>query len=285
MPKIYAAADVTIAASCGHSARDSFLESWTFLNLFRFDFGQNYNVYVAVSDRTMSDIEPLDTRAWALQETFLSERILDFQTKSLVLGCSTSSVRIGNTEIDRMETYYVSALRKLSNRILSDKFDEPYPYHEAWRSLVVEYSQRHLTLPDERLLTISGLANRFALHLDSKYLAGIWQSALPRDLLWYCVDPQSRPRNERAPTWSWAAIDSSVSFNVDLLSEKEHDEHNQPMRIHDISVISSHPDAEYGVVKQGGYICVSGFMRRVTIAGDGARRVMVDAGSLGCHCR
>jgi hypothetical protein len=270
MPKIYAAADVTIAASCGGSVRDGFLESWTPpVNLVRFRVGETQELYVAVSNQTTDDIEPLDTRAWALQEMMLSKRVLNFQTKSLVFECPTSNVRIGNKEGDHTEMHQLPSLRTLSDQILSGHSDRA-----AWRELVAEYCRRQLTLPDDRLLAISGLADRYAPHFGSKYLAGIWQSALPLDLMWYCVNPGPRPKAERAPTWSWAAIDGLVSFNVNLLSRFNTD--NQEIAVHDASVIPCHPGAKYGAVRQGGCICLSAFMRPVTIVGSGEDRIIKD---------
>ena len=68
----------------------------------------------------------------------------------------------------------------------------------------------------DKLPAISGiakwLANRFLI--GDIYLAGLWYSQLPRDLLWYqchsfpiTQDQALEPSSYRAPSWTWASLD------------------------------------------------------------------------------
>ncbi|KAK0639725.1 hypothetical protein B0T16DRAFT_423633 [Cercophora newfieldiana] len=63
----------------------------------------------------------------------------------------------------------------------------------------------------DKLVALAGVAERIiASHGGEQYLAGLWRSA---NLLWR-VDitcwPYPRPSESRAPTWSWASIDSEI---------------------------------------------------------------------------
>ena len=42
--------------------------------------------------------------------------------------------------------------------------------------------------------------------LHDRYLAGLWQHCPPSQLLWHYDYPGTRPREYRAPSWSWAAV-------------------------------------------------------------------------------
>ncbi|KAF8846947.1 hypothetical protein BDZ45DRAFT_755434 [Acephala macrosclerotiorum] len=44
------------------------------------------------------------------------------------------------------------------------------------------------------------------------YLAGMWRTELERNLLWSIDSTFRRPREYRAPSWSWASIDGRISI-------------------------------------------------------------------------
>jgi len=66
-----------------------------------------------------------------------------------------------------------------------------------WNAIVKTYSKCALKIPNDNLVTLSGLAR---LHQDmtgDEYLAGLWRSQLSQF-------------DYRAPSWSWASLDGSV---------------------------------------------------------------------------
>jgi hypothetical protein len=259
MPNIYSGADVTISAACSRSTSEGFLESRTSLpNLFRFNLGQYKSIHVSIPDRQLDGLEPLDSRGWALQEAILSKRILHFRTTELGFECSTNSLNLNSSGRQGDYTSPTSQLTHWSRHILSNR-TTPIEYYAAWRKLVEGYSQRVLTISDDRLLAISGLANRFSNLMDSNYSAGIWESDLLAGLMWICVSPRRQPLNERAPSWSWAAIDGPVSFDMPFSMPKDSKALEYFMTIHSASVTPARLDAKFGAVYPGGHICVSGF--------------------------
>jgi hypothetical protein len=80
-----------------------------------------------------------------------------------------------------------------------------------WANILTNYTRRALTVPSDKLVALSAVAQRFAegarggSHLT--YLAGIWLEHLPFGLLWYNDNenqshPTSRTSSWRATSWS-----------------------------------------------------------------------------------
>jgi hypothetical protein len=107
----------------------------------------------------------------------------------------------------------------------------------AWEEMIVQFTLRALTVPDDRLPAVQGLASELMSHLgdnvDAKYVAGTWTGCLPQLLLWTRnntptlewtgFDADGNPtrlmhqlkRSTRAPSWSWASLDCPVMFTSD----------------------------------------------------------------------
>ena len=95
--------------------------------------------------------------------------------------------------------------------------------HRDWQTIVQKYTVCGITKPEDKLVAVSALAKWFQERLKDDYLAGLWRRSLPRSMLW-CLTRKSllslkaaasiRPLTYRAPTWSWASIDSEVEFQL-----------------------------------------------------------------------
>jgi hypothetical protein len=86
-----------------------------------------------------------------------------------------------------------------------------------WHEIVRMYSKLELSESTDKLLAIAAVAEAISgAFLDhnsatGNYKAGLWQQHMPLNLLWYRVYAHSKPRPAyRAPSWSWASIDSGV---------------------------------------------------------------------------
>jgi hypothetical protein len=88
----------------------------------------------------------------------------------------------------------------------------------AWRKHVNDYTKLDFTFETDRLMALSGMMeNAVVLRLGDRYMARPWEKTLLHDLQWERSSKiQPRPAKFRAPTWSWASIDSSVAWDETL---------------------------------------------------------------------
>ncbi|RYP08677.1 hypothetical protein DL765_008700 [Monosporascus sp. GIB2] len=88
-----------------------------------------------------------------------------------------------------------------------------------WGEIIAAYTARALGVPSDRLKAIAGIAKKMHRRELGRYLAGVYSTYLHVQLLWMRSEMQPllpRPTGEyRAPSWSWAAIDGSVSLKID----------------------------------------------------------------------
>lgn len=161
--------------------------------------------------------EPLNRRAWALQEWLLSPRRLWMTSYGVVFDCfheAPGSWMLGHGSY---------SLKLVSTSA---------PSAQDWKTLVEGYCSRDLTNPLDKLMAISGLARRFnalSNHRHGHYLAGHWEGGLPLSLLWHrdISDyglPQPKPSQTtmyRAPSWSWASIDGPIYFMPLMLGDPD----------------------------------------------------------------
>ncbi|PNP40945.1 hypothetical protein TGAMA5MH_06811 [Trichoderma gamsii] len=165
--------------------------------------------------------EPVNKRAWCLEERVLSARALWYCNHTLQYECQTGHKNVGGNQnmADGQD-----GLPRLPDRIFTPKLhglpqisatEAEKEVATAWRNILGLYSKRTLTEPRDRLVALSGVVGYFAdFWLNSRYLAGLWEHQLPGCLLWYITNAAVRPSKYRAPSWSWAAVDGSVTSHL-----------------------------------------------------------------------
>jgi hypothetical protein len=151
---------------------------------------------------------PLTSRAWIFQELFLAPRVLHFLESQLYWKCHAGS---------KSETFPSGLLEAP----VWDKIDfevnrrNGIPLWHSWETVITHYSRCNATVPSDKLVALSGIAKYFMTHMDDAYTAGMWKANLLHMLNWKVSDSstlQPRPTPYRAPTWSWASIDSAVDY-------------------------------------------------------------------------
>lgn len=96
---------------------------------------------------------------------------------------------------------------------------------DKFHELIEHYTRRAITVPTDRLAACGAVAKEYHPILTGNYLAEHWKAAMPLNLLWHNVtsavlqkrfDPKGRlsgrPAEYIAPTWSWASMNSAVSW-------------------------------------------------------------------------
>lgn len=139
---------------------------------------------------------PVLSRGWTYQERMLAPRVLHFGPEEIFWECYDR----GCCECAPMQNAFRNEVSKneFFGRLIasvsdSDGHIDPLITPEnLWRKIVVAYSPLALTVSSDKLPALSGLADKRRVSTNQKYLAGLWESTLVFDLLWYRYDASGR---------------------------------------------------------------------------------------------
>ncbi|KAI5457491.1 heterokaryon incompatibility protein-domain-containing protein [Mariannaea sp. PMI_226] len=219
MHQYYGNAHFTLAVCSNLKATDPLLASRTaFSYLIR--TSKLGGLWIAGSDMSMKEMlsqSPLATRAWTLQEQFLSPRILYWTPNRMYWSCAHSQL------IESIDTAAGSTASKDDLKDTSMQTNSPQAFllqcnrgtaqhrHEEWLSVIESYTLRDMSNPSDRFAALSALASKYnsSFDVDQEYLAGLWKSTFAEDLSWAVVKPASTdplPGRNVAPSWSWASL-------------------------------------------------------------------------------
>ena len=154
------------------------------------------------------ELFPLLERGWVYQERLLSSRVIHFGAHELSWECAESV----NCECRASKSSPLEAPKIAHRKALTTANSSVAA--KRWRAVVSEYTTLQLTRSSDRLVALSGIADDFKSCRSDRYLAGLWEGSLVLDLLWHCVDRKLKPREKSAPSWSWASINSAISYHT-----------------------------------------------------------------------
>lgn len=189
--------------------------------------------------------------------------------------------------------------------LLSDPVSEKRMYAlEIWNRVVGMYSKTELSFGKDKLPALSGIANRMSETIGCRYIAGLWDWHLASQLLWkvqpvYYQTPSGvgrfvhsgkRPRDQvsgnriyRAPSFSWASVDSHDSDSTTCGDVTDRD----IMVTIESAVIAQSTEQrqdKFGQIS-GGHIALWGFLFKINLFVKMEDRYFwrFDAGELGKH--
>ncbi|KAK7050860.1 hypothetical protein VNI00_004971 [Paramarasmius palmivorus] len=161
--------------------------------------------------------EPVNQRAWCLEEYLLSTRSLIYAGNTLQFSCKTTRMNVGKgvrrnyaDEQSRM-AYSMQVWFRLSDPGLDD-----WERSLVWHGVVEDYTSRSVTKYKDKLIALAGVAHQFRDVCSwTEYLAGLWKETLFYDLLWFRLlsDRSEKLVKYRGPSWSWASVEGSVEFS------------------------------------------------------------------------
>ncbi|EXK76562.1 hypothetical protein FOQG_18701 [Fusarium oxysporum f. sp. raphani 54005] len=168
----------------------------------------------------------VNKRGWVLQERFLAPRILHFNKRQLIWECcekDAAEVYPDGLPLS-LSTSSDARFKQMDSSDYTGRVDR-YRYREAdgnsaphllWLRIVELYTASALTVPSDKLIACSGIAKRVAQIVQDDYVAGMWRRYLEGELLWMVQGNHqpgrwTRPREYRAPSWSWASIDGPIT--------------------------------------------------------------------------
>ncbi|KAJ3463423.1 hypothetical protein MRS44_008209 [Fusarium solani] len=161
------------------------------------------------------DEAPLNLRSWVAQERMLSPRIAHFAFDQVIWDCAEltacESLPHGSTAWSRYESRPMTFGCKQGSALLAPAktVDEGLG---QWGTIVNTYSACGLTVLGDKLIAISGVANHLRDELKMEYCVGLWRPKMEIQLAWVVQSLQAdrTPRNDLAPTWSWASLNGAV---------------------------------------------------------------------------
>ncbi len=68
-----------------------------------------------------------------------------------------------------------------------------------------------MTYPEDKIPALSGIAKWMGRYGLGDYLAGMRGDNIELQLAWSVAEPEPRPTNYRAPSWSWMSVDGITS--------------------------------------------------------------------------
>ncbi|KAJ4993159.1 hypothetical protein SVAN01_01511 [Stagonosporopsis vannaccii] len=223
MASIYENAVVTLGATASASSAEGLFRSSSSIHepielRGKTAKGKGYVLYGRSRLNHWLHDTSLFKRGWILQERFLSPRFLHFASNELIwecrhgMDCECSGQKLSETT----ESNPVGYFNAYKSNYLGAFTASPFRVQVAWRDVVNTYSQLNLSHAKDKLPALSGIAKKFTgIRPGDRYLAGLWESSFVEDLLWRSISTgkkglQPRPDKWRAPTWSWASVDSAV---------------------------------------------------------------------------
>ncbi|MCJ1365043.1 hypothetical protein MMC16_004162 [Acarospora aff. strigata] len=235
MERVYRESYITLVAASSDSVTQGFLKprpeppnSYTIP--FRLSATQFGSISINELDEKEYDesTEPINTRAWTLQESLLAPRYLIYSSHTLQYRCSAGVLNLGSSL--HLVSYAEQPHYSESLSTLSVPACDAQGELKRWLRLVMVYSTRSASLACDKLNAISAIANQFFSFLGPGYFAGIWEFQILWQLTWISSSSwdaeagNRRSRVYRAPTWSWASIDGVVSYGSHLLAEEDEEQ-------------------------------------------------------------
>jgi hypothetical protein len=183
-------------------------------------------VYVSCEKKPWNDVMGIQkscwsSRGWTMQEAFLASRTLAFTSQQMVWECSSlwsveskcSRPAMGNVNLftDLNKIAMLRSNFSSSQRRSQLDGDLKRKSYNLWYQIVTLYSQRNLSVLEDKLPAIAGLAKRVELVLLNSYYAGLWRNDLLIGLLWYSLSVKAEPSPlYLGPSWSWVGISSTL---------------------------------------------------------------------------
>jgi hypothetical protein len=230
MASIYLGATITISATSAKDCKEGFLGdrdlASAYGSLFRLSFcGGDDGVRgsMLLSEHPICDTnqEPIDERAWTMQEHHLSLRLIRFGSKQTTWKCLTDffSIDGGSTPHPTNKDTIFSIDESHRVTEVQSRIKESGGWGKSvvlshWLEGISEYTNRKLSKSSDKLPACAALAESVANTLGwgpSNYLAGLWENDIQAQLLWFRREGMKAERIS-GPTWSWASLDGPVTF-------------------------------------------------------------------------
>ena len=276
MGDIYRNSTITIAAVDAVNSRAGFLNERSSLissppscKFPRIDLGDGFGIDIKAVQRDpveyLDKLSPLTFRAWCIQEKLLSPRMLYYGSRQTYWDCNTLThleaygcAPPANELYGGLDFGKAGYSQDFNRMRLLPK--EKRGSDRIWMRFVHEYSSRSLTVLDDKLPALSGLAQEIHNVTGFHYLAGLWKEDLSQCLLWSVEDPDANKYQTQtvpytAPSWSWASYHAPVQYRGPP--------NRFELQILEAETSLAGPDP-FGKISSG-YLCVRGRIKQALV--------------------
>ncbi len=198
---------------------------------------------------------PLLKRAWVLQEQLLAKRSMIYSKTQLHWVCRSQEasemfpkavpdLREGPDllahSLKPRSLHCLKSMIASGDPVLFDHWSygsnpNTSPMEQfwfSWRSIVLDYTSRYMTLERDKLAAIAGVASVIQSKTRTQYIAGMWNERflIEYELCWQVSGQDNRrsfrPSKYRAPTWSWASVEGIIWYghrrDYDITGDTQH---------------------------------------------------------------
>jgi Heterokaryon incompatibility protein (HET) len=177
-----------------------------------------YGIFLC--DQWTNDLElgPLNSRAWVMQERFLSTRVLHFSTSQVFWECleNTSSEVFPDAIPQFAKPLWFLDSQSLKRIFIKTQRRDEWgdDLYKEWEVFVRAYSRCALSEESDKLVAINGIGQLISKITGDRLIGGLWHDRLIQGLCWSRDSTAGRndamfrafyPQKWRAPTWSWAS--------------------------------------------------------------------------------
>lgn len=174
MPSIYKNADVTISATRSrgsgkgvfHDVQDPSPQDEAFRLRFRCPNGELGSVIIYGQGNLEHRRDPIEDRAWTLQEHLLSPRLLVFGSRQIWWTCRKVHTDLSTGNFREYSEIGELRLRFLNVQILQRRRAMKHIPGNTWLSLVQHYTGCHMSFSKDKLPAISGMLNTTRKRLE-----------------------------------------------------------------------------------------------------------------------
>ena len=182
MRRIYEHAHITIVAASAQKVSEGFLHDrphvppYSHLPFICPDNGQIGAMSLSPVWKQYDDKqEPVNTRAWCLEERLLSPRAFICASNTLQYHCQTHTINIGNSINNPQDGRRLPRLVSSPTTPLPLSKGDLSRLRVIWHDIVNNYTSRHVTKERDKLLALAGVAEKFHSVMGSAYIAGLWR--------------------------------------------------------------------------------------------------------------
>ena len=169
------------------------------------------------------------------------------------------SPRVAPDEVRRKtKEFQVMCNAASTPRSITPGSKETYKFLYAWADLLHCYSAKNLSVAQDKLVAVSAIARQFGSYAGHRYLAGLWDVDIWRQLCWEVLPTRNEESPRRspgyvAPSWSWASVDGRVNLGMTREELVEQDLFAGPFPCVSIHGALVTPDGsnEFGIVVDG----------------------------------